>query len=330
VVIASAASRFVRELRTPPADIGIFSHLIRLVLSDLSITDPEPTEENPSPVSIPTFFANVTGIPAPKVKTAKAGVPRGGRRVGRGRRAVAQPTATTKTPGAPRFTANQYLLATLPRSIRKSGLIARLNFDIFIEQLLELLSQPDTTLQLKFGATNEHFFAEEIAELLLGKIQPGESISTFDSSASASADKLIQSFYRLLSSSVFHNGGTSVLIQTIQSLTSYPRRQAFVSLFLAGFFTEAFGFTMHTRTRLTSWALSPAIVGFPLPEFSLKFVGKLAEEEKLHVDIRRTIVASTVAYFKYQEVAKIDMINGHQEDGVGLELGWQFQCRSLS
>jgi hypothetical protein len=233
--------------------------------------------------------------------------------VGKGRRAVVQSTATIKTPGAPRFTANRYLLATLPRSIRKSGLIPRLNFDIFIEQLLELLSQPDTTLQLKFGATNEHFFAEEVAELLLGKIQPGESISTFDSSSSASAsastDKLIQSFYRVLSSSVFHNGGTSVLIQTIQSLPSYPRRQAFVSLFLAGFFTETFEFTMHTRTRLTSWALSPAIVGFPLPNFSLEFVSKLAEDEKLHVDIRRTIVASTVAYFKYQEVAKVSPIH---------------------
>jgi hypothetical protein len=124
----------------------------------------------------------------------------------------------------------------------------------------------------------------KLQNFYLERFNQDESIFGFD--FSGSADKLVQSFYRLLSSSVFHNAGTSVLIQEIQSLSSYARRQAFVSLFLSGFFTEAFTFTMHIRIRLTSWAVSPVIVGFPLPNFSLEFVSKLAEDEKLHIDVR--------------------------------------------
>jgi hypothetical protein len=39
-------------------------------------------------------------------------------------------------------------------------------------------------------------------------------------------------------------------------------------------------------------------VSFALPQFSLDFVNALAKDAKLHIDIRRTIVSATVAYFK--------------------------------
>jgi hypothetical protein len=55
VILATAVSKYVRHLRTPPADIAIFGHLLRAAIADLCIVDPEPTEENPSPAPIPTY-----------------------------------------------------------------------------------------------------------------------------------------------------------------------------------------------------------------------------------------------------------------------------------
>jgi hypothetical protein len=301
--VASALAKFARELRTPPADVALFGPLIRAVVSDLCIVDPEPTEEQPSPPPTPTFFANVTGVPAPKAKAkgAKAAAPRpvkGGRR-GRARPAVVSPQA--KPVGLPQFFANKFLLALLASGLRKSGLVGRVDFSAFTDQLLALLSQPEDQLQRKLGGANQYFYANEVALFVLGKITFGESPPPLDGSASAAP--LVQVYFRFLASSAFHDAAVDVLFQHLQGLSSHALRQTILATFLSGFFSDAFSYTMHTRTRLTSWALSPSVVGFPLPAFSLAFAARLAEDEKLHVDVRRTLLASTVAYFNFQAVA---------------------------
>jgi hypothetical protein len=182
-------------------------------------------------------------------------------------------------------------------SLRKTGLVDRLDFDLFGNQLLDLLKVPEEKLIAKIGDDNPYCFTNELVLFVLAKIKFDPSVQSL--TGSETANLLVQIYYHLLSSPLFHNAAADALLQHVQSHTSYPIRQAIISVFFGGFFTDKFTFTMHTRTRLTIWALSPVVVGFPLPEFSLEFIGKIAEDEKLHVDVRRSILASTVAYFKY-------------------------------
>lgn len=292
------------RLLSPAADLSLFGRILSVVLADLTLLDPEPTQENPSPAAAPILFAPGTIFPAPKVE-GKAPVPALRAQRGRRRRGFAQAAPRVPVVVTGKFTANKFILAMVIGSLRRAGLVDRLDFDLFADKLLGLLELPGEKVEQKIGNDNPYFFTNEIALFVLEKIVFAASVQplTASASASASAGVLIQIYYRLLSSNIFHNAAADVLFQHLQSLSSYQIRHAIVSQFLAGFFSEKFTFTMHTRKQLTIWALSPAVVGFPLPEFSVEFAAKAVEDEKLHLDIRRAILSSTVAYFKYQEMS---------------------------
>jgi hypothetical protein len=293
--VSAFCATTIADLVLPRADVSVFGHILKVVVADMSLLDPEPTEENSSPTPSPVLFPIDTRFPAPKHGPTPQ------------RQMVASSRGIRRRfPIAPRsigkLTANKYLLAVIMGCLRKAGLIERLDFDLFADELLGLLELPDEKVLQKLGDDNAYFFANEVVLFVLGKIKFEESVQPLTSADSA--NKLIQVYYRLLSSSIFHHPAADALFQYVQAITSHARRQSIISQFLAGFFTDKFTFTMHTRINLTMWALSPVVVGFPLPEFSLTFAGKIAEDEKLHPDVRRSILASTVAYFKYQETSK--------------------------
>jgi hypothetical protein len=290
--VSTFCATSITDLLSSPVDISIFGHILKVVVADLSLLDPEPTEENPSPIPAPVLFPADTRFPAPKKigPTPRKSI----RRVRRIGRRVPIPSG--------KMTANKYLLAVIMSCLRKAELIERLDFDIFVDEMLVLLELPDEKVRQKLGDDNPYFFANEFVLFVLEKIKFDTIIHPL--TAVDSANKLVQVYYRLLSSTIFQHPAADALFQHLQAISSYARRQSIISQFLAGFFTDKFVFTMHTRIRLTMWALSPVVVGFPLPEFSLTFITKLAEDEKLHVDVRRSILASTVAYFKYQETSK--------------------------
>jgi hypothetical protein len=162
--------------------VSFFGHLLKWIITDLSVLDPEPTEEDPTPARVKTYFMDLNTsaiIPAGKAKKVavaasryKRSAVRGGRR---GRSAAAVPgvgAAATrqKQPGVPQYVMSKYLIAQLSTSLRKSNLAVALDFDIFIDAFIEFLNITNEKVIMKLGLDNLYFFTNSVALLLLSKM----------------------------------------------------------------------------------------------------------------------------------------------------------------
>jgi hypothetical protein len=304
-------SQAVNKLSSPTGDFSIIGRLLGIIFEDIARLDPEPTEKDPNPPPAFRYFKDLEGqVPGPvkaKGRTAAARPGRVGGR-GRGRRvqrvAVAAPVAgkeSQRPPGLPQYQMGIFLIARIADSVRKSGLLSRLDFDLFLDPLLAMLKVPGDKLTTILGLNNPHHFASELALLILSRVTFPETIQTADYWKTSTKPMLV--LYNMLSSPVFHSAASDAVFQYLQQVSSYPHRHAVLSVLTSGFTSDTFEYALQSRTMIMKWLLSPSVVGFPLPQLTIDFLSVQAKDEKAHVDVRRTVVAGTVAYFRYQSVS---------------------------
>jgi hypothetical protein len=257
------------------------AHALGLILNDFSIKDPRPTPQNPKPKKTPSLFSDEEGNIVGDVPPFR------GRRWSRKQQ---QPT-----PGSPRFKNTKALFPYVCETVIEHKKPE--HFSIFSEPLLQFLSLPPDELKSLIGDTNENHWADYLVSALLSFADFGSDAKPLDWAKTAAPPFV--AVFRLLSCDIFAEITLGLLLQRLTATASVGPRVAIISgLVSAVSSLSSIAFTLRTRINAIAWSLDPNFVSFTLPAFALDFIAVLAQDPKLHVDVRRTVVSAIVAYFK--------------------------------
>ena len=265
----------------------IISMLLNEVFKDLLTHDPEPTEEEEFPQKAETLFTKFKAIkPEPTRR--------------RGRRAPAQANNVAKIDDK-RFSMNVALIAKLCGILREPIFAGKVDFGIFSESVLEFFkSSPELVLE-RIGKqdSNFHNFAAQLAELYVSHLDFGKESKPENWAASLPIEFDIVA--RMLAFPVLIHPIDSALISKVVMLPTVEERRAIITaLESITLHEETYAPGLAFRIKVISMALSPKIMGMPLPQSSIDYIQKLSKNENLTIDIYRTIASAAVGYFQYQ------------------------------
>ena len=197
-----------------------------------------------------------------------------------------------------------YLLFMLANELNRHH--KNVDLAIFSDQLVEVLKLPENIQVSKLGNTNVFHFVDAICRLILSKMQIDDEIKT--AAYAANPDREVMLYYRLLSSPVFHHVAGSFLFQLLM-VVPLSQRWAILSRFAAAYHSTEFDLSLNSRKHLVTWMMTPAIIGPRLPKFVLDFLAQVADDVKLHLDLRRALFANAVAFFRFQADARMEPVD---------------------
>ncbi|OHT08424.1 hypothetical protein TRFO_23118 [Tritrichomonas foetus] len=268
--------------------LNLVSSLLDLCFKDLLIVDPEPTQENPNPKPTPTLFMDNDGtiigsIPPFVVKEPKQR--RGGRK------------PTVKTSGMQKYMGTKVLIAYLSSIMSLKLSLNHIDTSIFCKSLIEVLSLPPPDIKKRIGDDNYSFYADHLSSGLLRHLNFGKQLKDLKWATSFES-QTYECFFRLFSCDAIHHNALEWINQLLLSISNVDERNAIISSFVSALTQNSFNYTLHARTRTVAWCLDTRYVGFPLPNYCIDYLKALAQDTKLHIDVRKTIAAGSVAYFK--------------------------------
>ncbi|OHT15056.1 hypothetical protein TRFO_42723 [Tritrichomonas foetus] len=269
------------------------AHLLNLCFKDILVEDAEPTPEDPNPKPSPTLFCDDEGNIASQltpfaVKNARV-------------------TGTAKSEGLAKFKSTKVLIAYITSILSLPVTVNRVNNDIYADSLIEILSMSPSDVKQLIGNDNYSYYADHLTNALIKHISFGKDIKIKNWSLTFN-DKLIECFFRLFTCDAIHHVALEIVNKKLQMMSDVESRNAIVSAFVSVLLNNTMSFTLHTRTRTVAWCVDPRYVGSPLPKYCLDFLDSLGVDEKCHIDVRKTIVAGCVAYFRGQEVVDSDPV----------------------
>lgn len=272
---------------------NIYAHILKLIIDDIAMPEPDQNDVD-AKLNNSLFSQHASLIPNPPVR--KSNVKRGGR-FKRGQAQIAE-----KQVGLQKYYINVYIISQLTKLLIQEP---RIKFDASIlhESLFKLVEIPPRDLATKLGLDNRYAFVSRFSDFMVKLVDFGDDIKPKDWAKNLNSP-IFKVFFKLLEHDVFHH----TLVDSIQTLMlmtpSYKRKHALLTGLISAYYLEN-QYTMHFRTHLIMWILCPQIVGYPLPQFTIDFLKEISHDPSLHVDVKRSIVSSSVAYFQYQENSKV-------------------------
>jgi len=328
----------------------LIGEMIKRLFDDLLIMDPEPTEEEPNPATLPRFFS--AGLFQPtnwQLQQTKRGkvMARSNTRSTRGTRV--KPSAAvqraqnlarnqqtykpkprrgvTTTPATSQgYTYNtsidtRFLIYTDPKAtntyeyrflgeqnayrftlecIAKCfDMIRSLNIILTLEQKKSLLTETNfadsinqflslepSVISNKIGDDDKYHISESIAEMSIC-LEP--FIET-------------EAYTRLFGSELFVHGAVSALLSHIYSEV-YEKRVVLVKQ-LTQIGKSGLSLTIHFLKNYVGLLMSPGLLSEKkddpfIPDWALDAIDLISDDEKMHTDVKKAIIANSVAFFRF-------------------------------
>ena len=86
-------------------------------------------------------------------------------------------------------------------------------------------------------------------------------------------------FFKLFACDVFNYICLEIINQKLQTMIQQPKKNAIITAFISALVSlEDISFTLHTRTKVASWCLETEYAGFPIPDYSLKYINELSKD----------------------------------------------------
>lgn len=286
----------IKATKTRIDNPSLIGDIISLLIQDFAIDDATRTK---------TIFSDESSghVPVPKWTPAKEKKPANSR--GRRRAARVKPAqlSSKKTGCLSFYNPNEYLLAGLFDVI---GLpIVRLSFTnfSFIEAFQQFMELPPDEQSRRLGLDRKYFFPQRTVGGIISYVDFGETEQPFGYAKKVTFPPL-KILYSMFGSDVFHHSLIAIVSDFLLMTSSIQKRRAITSTLLSVLSLEesAARISISSKIQLLALVLSPQIVGFPLPDFTLQVLKEIASNELLHIDIRRVIISSIISYFNFQSV----------------------------
>lgn len=208
----------------------------------------------------------------------------------------------TKNTGLPYYQGTKALIGHLSRFVCDNSIAEKIDISIFAEPLTQLISLPPDLLKSKIGDDNQNHFTDYFCQVLCSMIDFGDDEKPIDWAKNQKDPKYLL-FFKLFACDVFNYICLEIINQKLQTMIQQPKKNAIITAFISALVSlEDISFTLHTRTKVASWCLETEYAGFPIPDYSLKYINELSKDPKIHIDLRRTIAASIVSNFKQQSI----------------------------
>jgi hypothetical protein len=265
----------------------IIANLLNEVFKDLLTVDPEPTEEEEFPQKAETLFTKFKAVkPEQKLKRNRAGTPKNVAKI-----------------DDKRFSMNVALIAKLCGILREPIFAGKIDFSIFSESVLNFFKLSPELITERIGNQNSNFhnFAAQLAELYVSHVDFGKE--TKEDNWAASLPTEFEIIARMLAVPVLIHKINSALISKVVMMPTVEERRAIITaLESITLHDEMYAPGLAFRIKVISLALSPKIMGMPLPQSSIDYIQKISKNENLTIDICRTIASAAVGYFQYQSI----------------------------
>lgn len=189
--------------------------------------------------------------------------------------------------GYPYFIQTKLLIGVLSEIIQREIFQKKFTSTLFESSLMNFLSYTNEVIKAKIGDDNANHFVDHFCTAMINsEIQK-------------------QLFYKIFTCDIFSSIALEQINKMILSLTKEEKKKEIVKSFIDALTNYKYSYTLATKIKVISWALDYHYVGMPIPQFCIDYIDKISKEPKLHIDLRRTIAASIVAYFKNQYLLSI-------------------------
>ncbi|KAK8891210.1 hypothetical protein M9Y10_028416 [Tritrichomonas musculus] len=272
-----------------PINFNLVAHLLNLCFKDILIEDPEPTKENPNPKPTPTLFSDEKGF----IKYTLEPFSDKNSNASNG----------NKLQGDKKFFSTKVLISYLASILSLPITIGHVDLTIFTSSLIEILSMFPSDLKKVIGDDNYSYYIDHLVTMLITHISFGKDIKDKEW-AKKFESPLYEAFFRLFTSDAMHHISLEIVNKKLQTLCNNDEKNAIVSSFVSILSSTELNYTLHTRTRTVAWCVDPRYVGSQLPSYCIEFMDSLASDEKCHIDVKKTIAAGIVAFFKSQALIR--------------------------
>ncbi|KAH0792532.1 hypothetical protein GPJ56_003517 [Histomonas meleagridis] len=283
-------SKYIKNWKEFNYSSDLFSHFYNLLIKDFLIEDPKPTKENPNPKPTPTLFYKANGQTVGVIQTMNK----------------KKSYKASSNTGLNYYVSTKILLGYLSRILTNNPVILNnMNINIFEESLMKFLSLSPDTLKVKIGDDNIDHFGSYFCQVICLLIPFNDLEITSNDWILNEKNIVYKIFFKLFTCDVFNYECLEIINKLLQSLTQQSKKDTILKSFISALVSlKDYSFTLHTRTRVSSWCLDPQYCGNPIPQYCLDYINYIIQDPKLHIDLRRTIAASIIAYFKTQSIIK--------------------------
>jgi len=299
-------SRPISHITKPEFSTDLLAYCYKALFNDLITPQPEPTEEEPNPKQIPTLFQDVKGNVHDPFALAKAkNVNKNSIKNMKKRFNNSKNIVTTQT-GKPCFVPTKNLLGNLSSICLNPSIIKTIKYDIFIPYMDLFLAFKSNEQLDRIGNDNDNHFADYFVKSIFEMLDFGDTIKPIDWIKTVPDHFTV--FFKLFTSDSFHHISLEVVNQFLLNLPDQKSRDSIITSFISATNSLDIPFSLHSRSRVISWSLDPHYVGYPIPKYSIDYVNEIVNDTKLHIDLRRTIAASIIAYYKNLNISGYDPI----------------------
>jgi len=122
---------------------------------------------------------------------------------------------------------------------------------------------------------------------------------------------LFSTFFGMFKSYFFKSAASTSIHSYLKEISDSHSRHVVLSYFISVILSSKITMFDECQVAVVSETMSRSLLGYPLPEFSIKFIIELAKSSSPTADVRRAVIASIIAYFEYQSAFGLEP--KHQE-----------------
>lgn len=294
VAFAGLLSRLADHCPEVKGSTKLIELMLDTVFKDLTVVDPEPTEEEPNPIHSETIFTKYQN----KMKTRRP--KKNGRKKG------ASDSKDFTNASDKRFSMNLALIAKLCSILRAPCFASKVNIGTFTDSLNQVLRLPPDIITQRLGDNENvvHNWSAQLADLIVYNLDFGKDTKPAD--WAKTMDKKFDTYGRMFGVPALLHQTLAATLDKFSLMQHLEERCALMSALASmtelSMHDETFAPGVGFRMKTICWCLSPEVLGYPLPQFSVDYIKRISTNENLSIDMVRTISSCIVSYFQSQSL----------------------------